>query len=292
MDSNDSKIRRATWVGFYLNIFLAFFKISAGILGHSHAVLADGIHSLTDLSSDLVILIGIRFWSKPADEDHPHGHRRIETIVTISIGIILLGTALGMLFNAATSFTKPVVKPGVIAIIAAFASLILKEILYQYTVRQAVACNSMALRANAWHHRTDALSSLPVLFAVIIIRLKPEWGFLDRVAVIAVVFFIFQAALNILKPSLNKLIDAGVPFEKIEHMRKTLSIITQIHDVHKIRTRYIGDSLISVDLHIEVDGDMTVKEGHDISTQVRDLLIESHHDIADVVVHLEPFTGS
>lgn len=289
IEATDRQIIQVTWIGLLLNLFLAVLKLCAGVIGRSQAVLADGIHSFTDLSSDLVLLAGVRFWSKPADEDHPHGHRRIETLVTVSIGLLLLMAAVGMLLSATRSLMQPAQHPGWIALVATVVSLLGKEWLYHYTIHRGKKLKCMALQANAWHHRSDALSSIPVLVAVIGIRLRPEWRFLDSAAAFIVVFFIAQAAFRIIKPSVNKLLDIAASPGTVLEIKEVLSTINEIRDVHKVRTRYIGDSLISVDLHIEVDGEMSVRDGHDIATLARDVLMNSELDIGDVVVHLEPW---
>ena len=289
----DRKVARITWVSFVVNLVLGFFKIIAGVLGHSPAVVADGVHSFTDLCSDVVILVGVRYWSKPADKDHPHGHRRIETLVTFSIGIMLILAGVSLFMNAVNSWREPsIIQPGIIALVAAAVSLGIKELLFRYTLVYSRKCNSVTLKANAWHQRTDAMSSIPVLLVVVVGRLKPTWTFLDPVAVMIVVLFIFHEAFEILKSSLAKLIDTSASEEKILAIREYLETIPEILDVHEIRARYVGDSVLSVDLHIEVDGEMSVREGHDISTLARRLLMEKNKDIVDVIVHLEPYTGN
>lgn len=289
--SREQSVCRITWIGMIVNIILSLLKVSAGVYGKSQAVLADGIHSISDLAGDLMILIGVRYWSEPPDENHPHGHRRIETIVTLGIGIILMLTALGLGLNAVKSLMGTPQQPGFIAIIAAAVSFLSKEVLFHVTRHQGRKCGSSAVIANAWHHRSDAFSSLPVLIAVIVIRLQPAWRFLDPLAAIAVVIFVFHAAVNIMKPSAGKLIDAAAPREIVDSIRDVAGAVPHVQDVHKIRTRYIGDNAISVDLHIEVDGAMSVQEGHDVSTRVKDTLIASEPEIHDVVVHLEPHSG-
>jgi len=270
---------------------LSVLKVTAGIIGQSQAVLADGIHSFTDLLSDLMILIGVRYWSEPPDEEHPHGHRRIETIITLGIGILLMITAFGLAMNAVKSMLEVVPRPGIIAVVAAALSLVLKEALFHYTMFEARRNRSSALKANAWHHRSDAMSSVPVLIAVLAVRIHPAWSFLDPVAAIAVVGFILKAAVTIMKPSAGKLIDGAAPQETVDAIRRTAGTVVHVRDVHKIRTRYIGDDAISVDLHIEVDGDMSVQDGHDVSTRVKDVLMASNPEIHDVIVHLEPYSG-
>ncbi len=284
----DHLVRQVTWVGLGVNVFLAIFKITAGIIGASQALVADGVHSVSDMASDLMILVGARFWSKPPDSCHPHGHQRLETVVAFVIGILLVMTALGMLINAGQNLLVENPRPGGIAVMAASASLAMKEILYHYTIRKSRRIRSLALQANAWHHRTDAMSSIPVLMAIIAVRLRPEWGFLDPIAAIAVVFFIIYAGYRIVKPSIQKLIDAGASPETISKIRQVIKSVPGVNNTHHIRTRYISDSRLSVDLHIQVDGALTVHEGHAIGHDVRKKLVDAFPDIIDVVVHVEP----
>lgn len=257
-------------------------------MGHSRALVADGVHSVSDLASDLMILIGARYWSQPPDTRHPHGHRRMETLIAFGIGILLVATALGMLVNAGKNLMMQAPRPSGITIVAAALSLCSKELLYHYTIRHSRRIRSLAMEANAWHHRTDAMSSVPVLLAIITVRIKPEWFFLDAIAAIAVVFFIIQAGYRIVSPSIQKLIDAGAPPETIERIRKTAEKTPGVIDAHDIRTRYISDTKLAVDLHILVDGVITVREGHEISHEARKNLYQAFPDISDVVVHIEP----
>jgi cation diffusion facilitator family transporter len=284
----DRCVRKVTWCGLSANVFLAVFKIIAGIIGYSQALVADGVHSASDMAGDLMILVGARFWSKPADSCHPHGHQRLETVVAFVIGVLLVITALGMLINAGHNLLIENPRPGRIAVAAAFASLVLKEALYQYTIRHGRRIRSLALQANAWHHRTDAMSSAPVLIAIVVIRIKPEWSFLDPIAAIAVVFFIIYAGYRIVKPSIQKLIDAGASSQTIDQIRNTVKSVQGVADTHNIRTRYVGDSRLSVDLHVQVNGNITVRAGHAIGHDVRNHLITEFSDIIDVVVHVEP----
>ncbi|MBN1297583.1 cation transporter [bacterium] len=291
IDSRNRTISQVTWMGLIVNVGLSIVKITVGVWGSSQALLADGVHSVTDLISDVMIIIGVRFWSEPPDERHPHGHRRIETAVALGIGTLLVLTAGGLMVHAIRSLFQRLPPPEWIALAAAAASLLIKETLYRYTARYAASCQSDALAANAWHHRSDAFSSIPVLIAVAGIRIQPAWSFLDPLAAMAVSVFIFRSALRIVTPSAGKLIDTGAPEDVIRAIREAAFSIPHVRDVHKIRTRYIGDVDLAVDLHIEVDAHMTVLEGHEVSTRVKEVLMQTRSDIIDVVVHLEPFTG-
>jgi cation diffusion facilitator family transporter len=281
-------IRKVTWLGLFVNLFLAGIKFTAGILGKSQALVADAIHSLTDLMTDAAVLAGSHYWDRPPDDTHPYGHKRLETLVTVFIGIMLAAAGIGIGWKAiSTLHQKSMSPPGWIAFLAALVSIICKEVIYRWTARAGKRLKSAALAANAWHHRTDALSSLPVLIAVGGAKIFPSWSFLDRVGAVVVSIFIIHASIKIVWPALGELIDAGAPAE----IRKKISKVAYQNDnvlqVHDIRTRYISTS-IQVDLHIVVEGLLTVRQGHDIADDVRHRIIANIPEILDVIVHVDP----
>jgi cation diffusion facilitator family transporter len=281
-------IRKVTWVGLFVNLFLAGLKFTAGILGKSQALVADAIHSLTDLTTDAAVLAGSHYWDRPPDDTHPYGHKRLETLVTVFIGIMLAAAGIGIGWKAiSTLHQKSMSPPGWIAFWAALVSIICKEVIYRWTARAGKRLKSAALAANAWHHRTDALSSLPVLIAVGGAKVFPSWSFLDRVGAVVVSIFIIHASIKIVWPALGELIDAGAPAE----IRKKISEVAYQNDnvlqVHDIRTRYISTS-IQVDLHIVVEGLLTVRQGHDIADDVRHRIIANIPEVLDVIVHVDP----
>ena len=281
-------IRKVTLVGLIVNLLLFGFKLTAGIIGTSQAVVADAVHSLSDCTTDLAIIVGAHYWSQPADKNHPYGHARLETLVTIFIGVILLAAALGLGWNAIeTLHDKHSKPPGWIALIAAAASILCKECVYQWTARAGRRVKSAALTANAWHHRTDAISSVPVVLAVGAAVIVPSWTFLDHVGAVVVSLLIFHAALKIIWPGIQELIDSGAPAETYEKIRAIALQNPRVREVHKIRTRYVSHSL-QVDLHVLVDGQLTVSEGHYIAGDVKGRILEEGPDVVDVVVHVEP----
>lgn len=287
--SRAREIRRVTWVGLATNLGLCAIKFAAGTAGRSQAVVADAVHSLSDTTTDVAILVGVRYWSKPADADHPHGHRRLETLITLGIGLVLAVVATGLLWNAIVTLRVPHrTHPGWIALAAAVLSIIVKEIIYRWTAATGRRVKSTALIANAWHHRSDALSSLPVAVAVAGALLKPAWSFLDHFGAAVVSLFIYQAAYKIIRPEIIKLIDTSAPEEVLRKIRSIAAETEGVLEVHKIRTRYAGSSSLAVDLHVEVEPEITVREGHDISGAVKRRLLEQGEDIVDVVVHIEP----
>ncbi len=286
--SREQVIRKVTWVGLFVNLFLSGLKFAAGILGKSQALVADAIHSLTDLTTDAAVIAGSHYWERPPDDDHPYGHKRLETVVTAFIGIMLAAAGIGIGWKAvSTLHHKAVAPPGWIAVLAALASIICKEAIYRWTARTGRRLKSAALAANAWHHRTDALSSIPVLIAVAGARLFPSWSFLDRVGAVVVSIFIIHASLKIIWPTLAELIDAGVPAETRKKIREIAHKNENVQQVHDIRTRYISTS-IQVDLHIVVQGSLSVRQGHAIADDVRHRIIAEIPEILDVVVHVDP----
>ncbi len=283
--------RRITLIGLVLNVVLTSFKFVAGILGHSQAVLADGVHSLSDMLTDLMILVGTRYWYRPADESHPYGHRRIETLVTTILGVSLVAVGAGIGYHAIASYKEEhAVPPGWIAFAAAALSIVTKEIIYRWTIAVGRRIKSSALSANAWHHRSDALSSIPAAAAVAAAALKPSLVFLDHVGAIVVAIFILQAAWKIMSPALGQLVDAGAPKEARERIREIALATEGVRLVHAVRTRYVGSGL-QVDLHVKVDPEMPVREGHRIAEDVTRRLLALGPDVFDVVVHTEPYGG-
>ncbi|MCK9274627.1 MAG: cation diffusion facilitator family transporter [Syntrophales bacterium] len=287
-ESDEKYVRKIAWIGLAVNIVLCAFKLFAGMIGSSQAIIADAIHSLSDSVTDVAVLIGSHFWSKPPDEGHPHGHRRLETLVTIFIGIILLIAGIEIARNSISSFyEKDTVPPGGIALAAAAVSIVLKEILYRWTALAGKKVRSSALIANAWHHRLDALSSIPALVAVGGAILIPRWGFLDRAGAIAVSILIVHAAIKIIWPGIREFTDAGAPKNVCDEIKKIASQAKGVSDVHTVRTRYVGTHL-QVDLHLVVERTISVLEGHDIAEGVKERIIKEGPDVIDVLIHLEP----
>jgi cation diffusion facilitator family transporter len=284
-----SQVRRVTWAGLVVNVFLSVLKFIVGYLGSSHAVIADAVHSLSDMGTDSVVLLGVKYWSAPPDENHPYGHKRIETIVAGAIGIALALVALGIGYNAlATIRDVHLIQPGWIAIAGSVVSIILKEAVYRWTIAVGRRAKSSAVIANAWHHRSDALSSVPVLIAVAVAAITPRLAFIDHVGALVVSIFILKVCWDILSPALSELADRGASQEIRETIRSIAMEIDGVRSVHAIRTRRLGSG-IHLDLHILVDGEMTVRMGHEISGAVKSALIEKGPEIVDVVIHLEPY---
>ncbi len=281
-------VRRATWVGLWVNVGLVAVKLMAGWVGHSQAVVADGVHSLSDLATDLVLLIGIRYWTRPPDRDHAHGHARIENMVAAAIALLLAVAGVNIGRQALASlFSRSMARPTPVALFAALLSVAVKEWLYRWTRRVAEETRSQALKVNAWHHRTDALSSIPAALAVGLSAWSARAWMADALGALLVSGLIFWAAWELLLPQLRVLSDASAGQEVVDRVEEEVKRVPGIRGVHSVRTRIMGSG-IHADLHITVDPELTVREGHEISERVRAHLLGSHLDVRDVVVHLEP----
>jgi cation diffusion facilitator family transporter len=281
------QIRLAGWTGLVVNVALALIKLAAGWLGHSQAVMADAVHSLTDISTDIVVILGVRYWTAPADAEHPHGHRRLETLVTVFIGLVVAAAAIGIGWDAVRTFGRPIHPPTAIALAAAILSIAVKETLFQWTARLSQETASAALAANAWHHRTDALSSIPVAAAVAVAMIDHRLAVVDRIGALVVAVFILHAAIRIIRPALDQLIDAGAPPGQRERLEALALEVEGVQSAHALRTRYVGSEL-AVDLHVEVEPELSVAEGFEIANRVKRELMDQGPGVADVMVQIEP----
>ncbi len=289
MSHNIAQIKRVTWVGIVVNLGLVIVKFIVGFLGASQAVIADAVHSLSDMFTDFAVILGVKFWSAPPDEDHPYGHQRIEALITIVIGLAIAIVALGLAYKSLFTISAINIKQtGWIAILGPALSIVFKEIMYRWTIIVGKQAKSKAVIANAWHHRSDALSSVPVLIAVAASALNPNWAFIDRIGAFIVSIFILKVSWDIISPSISELADRGASIKDREFIKKIAIGVNGVKDVHAIRTRKFGENLY-VDLHILVDPEISVRSGHNISEQVKKELLINGPEILDVVVHLEPF---
>ena len=285
-------VQFVTVVGMILNIVLVLAKAIGGLFFYSQALLADAVHSLSDLVTDLAVIFGVKFWSAPPDRSHPYGHGRIETLVSAFIGISLAAVAFGLASNAIGTLRHETEHgPAGFAFVIAVFSVISKEIVFRWTRAKAREIRSTAMEANAWHHRSDAISSIPAAIAIALAYFFPKLHFIDPVGAIVVSGFILHAAWKIVQPTLHELSEAGVSKEDQAKIYRLAASLPGVLGAHALRTRNAG-SAIWADIHIIVDPDMTVREGHDLSHKVRDLLVDSDLNIVDVVVHLEPPTPS
>jgi len=283
-----TRIRRVTWIGLFINALLAGVKFTVGLLGASQAVIADAVHSLSDMATDVSVILGVRYWSAPPDDDHPYGHRKIEAIITVLIGLALLSVALGLGYKALCTIAQPHVRKTTwIALTGPVLSIILKEIMYRWTVIVGRQERSTAVVANAWHHRSDALSSIPAVIAVAASAMNPSWFFVDHIGALIISVFILKVSWDIVWPSFSELADRGASLKDRTRIRKIAMGVDGVRGVHAIRTRKSGESLY-VDLHVLVDPEISVRSGHDISERVKEALLNDGPGILDIVAHLEP----
>lgn len=280
-------MRNTSIVGALVNLVLTVVKIIFGVVGQSHALIADGVHSLADLSTDLMVWVAAKYSTQPADEQHPYGHARIETMFTVALGLILILTAGGIAWDAADRLLSPetLMHPTAIVLLIAFISIVANEGLYQYTMVAARKHRSGLLKANAWHHRSDAISSVVVLLGVAGSLMGIVY--LDAFASVVVAFMIAKIGWDQAWMSIRELIDTGLDPKQLKAIKQLIINIEGVNGVHMLRTRRMGGSSI-VDVHIQVDEFLSVSEGHRISEHVRHILLESNKNIVDVAIHIDP----
>lgn len=287
-----ASVRRITWIGVIVNVVLTVIQFILGIIGHSQAVIADTFHTISDLGTDFMVLFGVHLWSKSPDEEHPYGHRRIETLITSIIGMVLVAVAVSIAYNALVTISaKDSQKPHWIACIGAILAIIFKELLYHWTVAVGRREKSSALIAKAWHHRSDALSSIPVVIAVAVAVVSPQWAFIDHVGALVVSFFILYTSWEILRPIIFEILETGASKKQRKKIHAIAAAVAGVESVHALRTRRVGPGWY-VDLHIQVAPQMSVRRGHEISEMVKHNLLKQGPDVLDVVVHLEPYDSS
>ena len=287
-DETIRRVRRTTFVGMVLNILLALAKGAGGFVFKSHALVADAVHSFSDLVTDLAVLFGVRYWSAPPDEEHPYGHGKIETMVTAFIGLALGALAFELVHDAVHSISAGGENdvPGRFAFVIAMLSVIVKEALFRWTRAEARRLNSPGLEANAWHHRSDAASSIPAAAAIALARLFPSVGYIDQLGAILVSVMIFYSAWKIMRPALLELTEGGGEDHAAE-IEALAKAVPGVRSVHAVRARHIGSS-IQADLHVRVDGKLTVAQGHAIAHEVKKAVLAAGSGVADVIVHIEP----
>jgi cation diffusion facilitator family transporter len=278
---------KASYVGAAVNVLQATIKISFGILGQSAALIADGIHSLSDLLSDLLVIIAVRLGSREADHEHPYGHRRFETIATVLLGVSLIAIGGGISWSVIDRMTHStsLPTPNPLGLAIAAVSIIINEWLYHYTKAIAKKTRSKLLMANAWHQRSDAISSVVVLFGIGAVMLG--YPLADAIAAIIVALMVVKIGLNLVINSIKELVDTSLPLKLLNEIRNTIMSIDGVEGIHLLRSRQMGEDAL-IDAHIIVDPRITVSEGHTISDIVRDELISCFDDVIDVLVHVDP----
>lgn len=277
-----------TWAGISANVFLVMFKLYAGFIGRSQALIADGVHSLSDLFSDFIVLLGLKFGRQEEDEHHPFGHGRIETISSMVIGIILVLVGVGLVYDSIDKlYAHQRSSPTLFTIFVAFGSILIKEGLYWYTIKVGRKIKSSVLIANAWHHRSDALSSIAVLAGVLGAYLHPDWVLADVFAALFVTYFIVKIGGNMVWVGLREIVDTAPNKKIMDLIRQTAKEVEGVIEIHDIRARYSGGQ-IQVEIHIVVSSRITVFEGHEISAGVKYAILERVDDVTRVIVHVDP----
>ncbi len=289
----NQEIYQVTLVGGVVNVVLLLFKFVAGIVGHSAAMVADAVHSLSDFVTDVIVLVFVHISSKPKDKSHDYGHGKYETLAMTLIGVALLIVAIGIIYSGAMKIIawmngEQLEAPGTLALWAALLSVLLKEGVYQYSMVKARQLNSQVVEANAWHHRSDALSSVGTAIGIGgAIFLGQRWTVLDPIASLVVGAFIVKVAVDLLHRGIDDLMEHSLPRNIEEEMLEIVEEVPGVVYPHDLRTRKIGNHY-AIELHILMDGDITLHEAHNKASEVEDLLRARYGEDTHVAVHVEP----
>ena len=289
----NQEIYQVTLVGGVVNVVLLLFKFVAGIVGHSAAMVADAVHSLSDFVTDVIVLVFVHISSKPKDKSHDYGHGKYETLAMTLIGVALLIVAIGIIYHGAMKIVawlngEQLEAPGTLALWAALLSVLLKEGVYQYSMVKARQLNSQVVEANAWHHRSDALSSVGTAIGIGgAIFLGQRWTVLDPIASLVVGAFIVKVAVDLLHRGIDDLMEHSLPEDVEEEILRIVGELKGVVDPHDLRTRKIGNHY-AIELHILMDGDITLREAHNKASAVEDLLRARYGEHTHVAVHVEP----
>jgi cation diffusion facilitator family transporter len=282
---------RATFLGMAVNAVLTVTKFAAGILGHSHALIADAVESAADILSSIIVWRGIHVAAEPADPDHPYGHGKAEPLAAASVSIMLLLAALGIMARSAQEFFEPRPTPKMFTLYVLVAVIVIKEVLFRYVSREAGSTQSMALQADAWHHRSDAITSLAAAIGIgLAVFGGPRLAYADDAAAIVGGAIIAWNGWRVLRPALDELMDAAPPENIVSNIRTAAGSVQGADRVEKCIVRKMGVQYF-VDMHIEVDPGMTVQQGHDIAHNVKNKVREAVPSVYDVLVHVEPSPG-
>ena len=288
IESANRQIRFVTHVGILCNIVLSAVKLGIGVLVGSIALVADGIHSLSDMATDFAVLLGVHFGSKQADERHPYGHGRIETFTASFIALVLTVGGAAMIYYAAMDIARGNIKTARTAVlVVAIISIVSKELLYRITKKVAVKSHSSALYANAWHHRSDALSSIAVLIGFV--SLKFGFGYGDQIAGVAVGLMIVLVGTKVAGDCVRELTESAVDSGTIEHIKEVINASPSIRQWHKLRSRTVGREVF-LDLHILVDPELDVATAHEVSESLENAVHEQISRPVNITVHIEPDT--
>ena len=278
-----------------MNVLLLAFKFVAGIMGHSAAMVADAVHSLSDFVTDVVVLVFVHISGKPEDKSHEFGHGKFETLAQTLIGFMLLAVSVGIVYGGLAKIAtwlngEQLKAPGMLALWAALLSIVLKEGVFHYTMRKAKQLDSQAVEANAWHHRSDALSSIGTALGIGgAIFLGQRWAVLDPLASVIVGLFIVKVAVVLLRGGIGDLTEQSLPDEVEQEMLRLAASVPGVEEPHDLRTRRIG-SHYAIELHILMDADISLRQAHDKASEVEDLLKKHYGEETHVIVHVEPLS--
>ena len=287
------EIYKVTLVGGAVNVVLLLFKFVAGIVGHSAAMVADAVHSLSDFVTDIIVLVFIRISAKPQDKSHDYGHGKYETLAMALIGVALLIVAIGIVYHGVVKITiwmngEQLDAPGMLALWAALLSILFKEVVYRYSILKARQLQSQAVEANAWHHRSDALSSVGTAIGIGgAIFLGQRWTVLDPIASVIVGAFIIKVAVVLLRDGIGDLMEQSLPDAVEEEILQLAATVPGVVEPHELRTRRIGNHY-AIELHVLMDGNLTLREAHDKASEVEELLRNRYGEETHVAVHVEP----
>ena len=293
MMNREKQIFRVTLLGSVANLLLVVFKFIAGIVGHSAAMIADAVHSLSDFITDIIVIIFVAISGKPEDNDHSYGHGKYETLATAVIGIILFFVGVGILISGIKAIVgalqgEPLQAPSLLALIAAVISIVVKEALYRYTVKRGKALDSSSVVANAWHHRSDALSSIGTAIGIGgAVFLGEQWRILDPIAAVVVSIFIVKVAVELIKPCIDELVERSLPEEVEQRIHALILQSPQVSSPHHLRTRRIG-GYIAIEVHIRMDGQISLSEAHQVASDIERRLKAEFGEKTHIGIHMEP----
>ena len=291
--NREREIYKVTLVGGLVNVLLLVFKFVAGIVGHSAAMMADAVHSLSDFVTDIIVLVFVKISCKPKDKSHDYGHGKYETLALTIIGIALMAVAIGIIVKGAMKIVawihgETLAAPGMLAFWAAVVSIVLKEAVYRYSIFKARKLNSKAVEANAWHHRSDALSSVGTAVGIGgAVFLGSHWTILDPIASVVVGAFIVKVAFELLKNGIGDLMEQSLPDKVEDEIVAMVAALPGVSEPHNLRTRRIGNHY-AIEIHILMDGNITLYEAHDKATEIEEMLRQCYGAETHVAVHVEP----
>ena len=286
-------IYKVTIIGSFTNFLLILLKFIAGFLGNSSAMIADAVHSFSDFITDMIVIVLVRISNKPKDKNHDYGHGKFETLATLIIGLILLLVSIGIAWNSISRIVSVIrgtalESPGMLALVAAIVSIVFKETLYHYTINFGIKYKSDAIIANAWHHRSDAFSSIATTIGIGgAIILGEKWTILDPLAALFVSYFIAKVSIKLMKPSSDELMEKSLSDDVENEIKTIVDSFEDVYQLHNLRTRELGNDY-AIEFHIRMDGTTPLSRAHDRVTEIEQRLIERFGEGTHVIIHTEP----